>query len=108
MDSVRIFSAPWTREELVQRLKAGLKALRGEVPLVRAYLFGSWAKGRALPTSDIDLLLVYRGPRRKDLPRLAWRAFPGLPLELHAHTEEARALEKVLKAMLEGALPLLE
>jgi predicted nucleotidyltransferase len=59
----------------------------------QAWLFGSWAQGRALPGSDVDLLLVYRGAPRPDLHRLVRRAFPGLPVEPHAYTEkEAEAL----------------
>ena len=53
------------------------------------------------------LLLLYQGPRREDLHRLARKAFPGLPLELHAYTEEEAArLEAVLARMREGALRL--
>ena len=48
----------------------------------------SGARGQALPSSDADLLLVYRCARKADLHRLA-----GLSLELHAYTEEeAQAL----------------
>ncbi len=48
----------------------------------------SGARGQALPSSDADLLLVYRCARQADLHRLA-----GLSLELHAYTEEeAQAL----------------
>jgi hypothetical protein len=66
-------------------------------------------KGRALPGSDVDLLLVYRGTPRPDLHRLARKAFPGLPVELHAYTrDEAEALKPVLARMREGAIPLLE
>lgn len=107
MPSARIFYPEWTKEELLRRLREGLLALAREVPLKEAYLFGSWAQGRALPTSDVDLLLVYRGPRREDLHRLARRAFRGLPLELHAYTEEEAArLEGVLRGMRQGALAL--
>ncbi|MFN4231983.1 nucleotidyltransferase domain-containing protein [Thermus sp.] len=82
--------------------------LREDVPLRQAYLFGSWATGRALPGSDVDLLLIYEGPAREDLHRLAWKAFKGLPVELHAYTEEeARALEPLLGRMLAQAIPLL-
>lgn len=107
MGSVKVFYPKWTREELLQRLRAGLEALAQEVPLEAAYLFGSWARGRALPGSDVDLLLIYRGPPREDLHRRARRAFPGLPLELHAYTqEETEALGPLLGRMLEGAIPL--
>lgn len=108
MPSVQVFYPPWNRETLLERLRRGLEALAREVPLEAAYLFGSWARGRAVAGSDVDLLLLYRGPRREDLHRLARRVFPGLPLELHAYTlEEAQALGPVLARMLQGAVPLM-
>ncbi|WP_038069834.1 nucleotidyltransferase domain-containing protein [Thermus scotoductus] len=107
MPTVKVFYPRWTREELLLRLEEGLKALEKEVPLLEAWLFGSWARGRASVGSDVDLLLLYRGPRREDLHRLARKAFPGLPLEPHAYTEEEAArLEAVLARMREGALRL--
>lgn len=106
---MKIFYPRWTREELLQRLRTGLRTLAQEVPLEEAYLFGSWARGQALPGSDVDLLLIYRGPLREDLHLRARRAFPGLPLELHAYTqEEKEILEPLLGRMLEGAILLWE
>lgn len=108
MPSVRVFFPPWTKEEILKRLREGLAVLQEEVPLRRAYLFGSWAAGRALPGSDVDVLLIYEGPSRQDLHRMARKAFGGLPVELHAYTEEeAKALEPLLRRMLAQAIPLL-
>ena len=88
MPTVKVFYPRWTREELLLRLEEGLKALEKEVPLLEA-------------------CLLYQGPRREALHRLARKAFPGLPLELHAYTEEEAArLEAVLARMREGALRL--
>ena len=43
----------------------------------KVYLFGSRAAGRARPDSDIDLLLLYSGPKAKrDVSREAHRLFP--------------------------------
>ena len=107
MPTVKVFYPRWTREELLLRLEEGLKALEKEVPLLEAWLFGSWARGRASVGSDVDLLLLYQGPRREDLHRLARKAFPGLPLGLRAYAEEEAArLEAVLARMREGALRL--
>ncbi|WP_243094737.1 nucleotidyltransferase domain-containing protein [Thermus thalpophilus] len=107
MDSVRVFYPKWTREELLRRLKEGVEALREEIPLLEAWLFGSWARGRALVGSDVDVLVIYRGARREDLHLLARRAFPGLPVELHAYAEEEAArLASVLERMRQGALRL--
>ena len=35
----------------------------------RAYLIGSWAKGKALPASDVDILVVCRELPRRALER---------------------------------------
>ena len=59
-----MFYPRWTREELLLRLEEGLKALEKEVPLLEAWLFGSWARGRASVGSDVDLLLLYQGGYR--------------------------------------------
>lgn len=57
----------------------------------------------------MDLLLIYHGPARRDLHRLARKAFKGLPVELHAYTvEEAEALKPLIKRMLAQAIPLLD
>jgi len=43
-------------EEILQRLRAGLPALKREFPLHRLALFGSMARGETLAGSDIDIL----------------------------------------------------
>ena len=44
------------REKILQRLRAGLPALKREFPLLRLALFGSMARGETLAGSDIDIL----------------------------------------------------
>ena len=44
------------REKILQRLRAGLPALKREFPLHRLALFGSMARGETLAGSDIDIL----------------------------------------------------
>jgi len=46
---------------LLRELKAGLTALYGE-RLARVVLFGSQARGDATEDSDVDVLVVLRGP----------------------------------------------
>ena len=67
---------------------------------------------KALAAASLEeVLRVWQGAgyyrRAEHLHRLARKAFPGLPLELHAYTEEEAArLEAVLARMREGALRL--
>jgi predicted nucleotidyltransferase len=44
------------RENILQRLRAGLPALKREFPLHGLALFGSMARGDTLAGSDIDIL----------------------------------------------------
>lgn len=57
--------APQRIYEIVNRLIEALEAAGYAVE--EAYLFGSWARGDWLETSDIDLVLVSR-----DFAKLAW------------------------------------
>lgn len=47
----------YTRAELLPRLAAAVSQLPN--PPAEAYLFGSYARDEATPTSDVDLLLLY-------------------------------------------------
>ncbi len=46
------------RSTVVERLRAVLPAILRPRPVVAAYLYGSFADGRVLPDSDIDIALV--------------------------------------------------
>src|SRR5215471_19512653 len=89
--SVKVFYPPWNREALLVRLREGVPALREVLPLVRAVLFGSYARGRQTVASDIDLLVVYAGAVRGDAYALVRRALALRRLEPHVYTEEEYA-----------------
>ena len=48
-------------QTILGELRSGLQLLYGE-RLLRVVLFGSHARGDAVPGSDIDVLVVLRGP----------------------------------------------
>jgi predicted nucleotidyltransferase len=76
----------------VSLLRKRLPLLAERLPLVRVVLFGSWAHGRQTVASDVDLLVVYRGPRRDDAFREI-KLTLGIPgLEPHVYTEEEATL----------------
>ena len=89
--SVRIF---WlNHEEVLRRLKGAVRRLlkdRKEVEEVR--LFGSFAEGRAIPGSDVDLLLVLSKADTPFLQRpqlyLDYFADIELPCDLFCYTRE--------------------
>jgi predicted nucleotidyltransferase len=47
---------------VVQQLKTRIALVLDKYPVAMAYLYGSMARGRPLPTSDIDIALVLTDP----------------------------------------------
>ncbi|MCS7240836.1 MAG: nucleotidyltransferase domain-containing protein [Candidatus Bipolaricaulota bacterium] len=90
-DSVRIFWPKLSREELLRILRERIPKLAERLPLVRVVLFGSYAQGTPGPGSDVDLLVVYRGPPREEAFELVWRILNIPRLEPHVYTEEEYA-----------------
>ena len=81
--------------ELLERLRTAVTEVLAAVPEVAAaYLYGSHARGKPLPTSDLDLALVLRTETGSDDPlfaeRLASRIASALdePIEVDAHLAE--------------------
>jgi len=62
--SVRVFYPKFSRESLIEAIRLSIPALIERLPLLLVILFGSYAKGRHTAASDVDLLVVYEGPRR--------------------------------------------
>ena len=48
----------YTKDEALAIIQAFLEKIRQELPIERAYLFGSYATGRNRDYSDIDLAIV--------------------------------------------------
>jgi predicted nucleotidyltransferase len=70
------------------------------LPLRLAVLFGSYARGNYTVASDIDLLLVYSGPKNEAAFALAKRTLAVPRLEPHVYTlEEYEALRPLLERM---------
>ena len=85
---MRIFWPELNREELIRRIRKGIKSVLNVLPITKVILFGSYARARHTAASDVDLLVVYRGPKRQDDYSICWEAL-GIPqLELHIYTEE--------------------
>lgn len=106
--SVKVFWPSHSRESLVAELRGGFRSLARQLPLQRAVLFGSWAKGRATALSDIDVLVVYGGPYRDDVSRRISESIPLRGLEAHVYSEsEAEQIAEVLDRMSRGGVDLL-
>jgi predicted nucleotidyltransferase len=59
MDAQHVAVAPPRFEEVVARLRAGLPEIVTSYPIMLAYLHGSVAEGRATPSSDVDVALIF-------------------------------------------------
>lgn len=105
--SVRVFSPPFSREELVTLLRQRLPSLRTKLPLRRVVLFGSYASGRQTAASDVDLLVVYDGPPRADAFALVKRTLGIRRLEPHVYAlEESDRLSPTLERMVRDGIPI--
>jgi predicted nucleotidyltransferase len=106
--SVKVFWPSHSRESLIADLRDGIRTLARQLPLQRAILFGSWAKGRVTAFSDIDVLVVYEDPGRDDASHLISEAIPLRGLELHLYSaSEAELLSDVLQRMSRDGVDLL-
>ena len=105
--SVRVFYPELDTEELVKALTDKVKALRIMLPLARAVLFGSYARGDYTVASDVDVLLVYKGEPRDDAYALCKKILGIRGLEPHLYTEEEyRAMGDTVARMTKGGITL--
>ncbi|MGQ0568223.1 MAG: nucleotidyltransferase family protein [Armatimonadota bacterium] len=103
--SVQIFYPRWSREALVAHLTERLPRLATRLPLARAVLFGSYAKGTFTAASDIDLLIVYKGEPRADAYASVRRTLEVPRLEPHLYTlDEAAEQEDTIRRMEAGGV----
>lgn len=105
--SVKVFYPLYSREELIALLHARVLMLANKLSLHRVVLFGSWAKGRATAFSDVDLMVIYKGPPRDDAWEIVRTVIDLRALEPHIYTEEQAArLETILGRMMDGGVVL--
>lgn len=98
--SVRVYYPRHDRGQVVEAIAGGLAKLKQALPVKLLVLFGSYARGNYTVSSDIDLLVVYQGPRREEAYVLVRKAL-GIPgLEPHVYSQEEYAHSKeMLEAM---------
>lgn len=59
--SVQIFYPKYNRNSIIQILKNRVENLNEKLPLTLVVLFGSYAKGNYSVSSDVDLMVIYKG-----------------------------------------------
>lgn len=107
--SVRIFYPKFDKEELIQTLKKKMEELARKLPLSFAVLFGSYARGNHTVTSDVDILIVYRGKERKNAFATVKKTLDIFLLEPHVHSEnEYESLRRVIDRMIVDGVVLFE
>ncbi|MFN0070233.1 MAG: nucleotidyltransferase family protein [Chloroflexota bacterium] len=104
---MKVSYPPFSQQQLVERLREQLPTLAARLPLVRAVLFGSWAKGRATAFSDIDVLIVYADPHRDDAYKIVRQCFGLRGLEPHVYSEsQAMGISPTLDRMTRDGIDL--
>ncbi len=90
----------------MQKLEEKVAELSLLLPLKKVILFGSWARGNYTAASDVDLLVIYEGPKREDAFSLVVETLNIPRLEPHVYTEEefSRVGPGFRAAALEGLL----
>jgi predicted nucleotidyltransferase len=105
--SVRVFYRPLSRDDVLRILRERMPALQEKLPVRRAVLFGSYARGRHTIASDIDLLIVYEGEPREDAYKMVRRTMKIRRLEPHVYAEEEYAQVKAtVDRMIRDGIPL--
>ncbi len=105
--SVRVFSPAHGRDEVLARLRERVPDLAARLDLERVVLFGSYASGRYDPGSDVDVLVVHRGPTRVDAYAVVRDALDLEGLEPHViDLESFRRVERTWNRMVAGGVDL--
>jgi hypothetical protein len=91
----------------MQKLEEKLKDLARELPLSSVVLFGSYAQGNYTVASDVDVLVVYGGKKRKDAFSAVKKTLDIPLLEPHVYSEEEyEGLKEVIERMISGGVVL--
>lgn len=107
--SVRIFYPELNREQLLRRISEKLPELNQKIPLKFVVLFGSYAKGNYTVASDVDLLVVYEGPARKDAYMIVKKTIEIPRLEPHVYSlKEYEEMKETVTKMTQGGILLIK
>lgn len=106
--SVRVFYPNYDTEWLVQEIRKKLVELEEKISLSKVVLFGSFAKGSYTVASDVDLLVVYKGEKKKEDAYVIIKRVLGIArLEPHVYSEkEYEAVKGIINKMIEDGIVL--
>jgi hypothetical protein len=104
---VRVFYPRFSQKEVIERLRTRLGVLAESLPLTRAVLFGSYARGNFTVASDVDLLVIYQGEANPAAYALCKKILDLPGLEPHPFSAtECLNQEETLKRMMAGGVVL--
>ncbi|MEM2841877.1 MAG: nucleotidyltransferase domain-containing protein [Thermoproteota archaeon] len=86
-NTVKIYYPEFNLEELIERIKRGVEIILKSLPIETVILFGSYVEGKHTAASDVDLLIIYESPKRKNDYSVCWDAFKIPQLELFIYTK---------------------
>ncbi len=100
--SVQVFYPRFDKEMVIKHIENKMHELEKALPVCLVVLFGSYARGNYNVSSDIDLLVVYRGEEREDVYNKVKKIIGLSGLEPHVYTSKEyismkENIEKMIK-----------
>lgn len=86
--SVQVFYPRSDKERVIKHIEKKMPELKKALPVCMVVLFGSYAKGKYSVSSDIDLLVVYKGEKKVDAYNKVKKILALRGLEPHVYSEE--------------------
>ncbi|MGC8977360.1 MAG: nucleotidyltransferase domain-containing protein, partial [Candidatus Ratteibacteria bacterium] len=88
LSSVKFYYPRYDLKEIIKRVKEGVLNLKEIVKIKKIVLFGSYAKGNFTGRSDVDLLVIYKGRKRKDIYKVLKKNIQIFNLQIHSFNEK--------------------
>ncbi len=101
--SVQVFYPRFDKETVIEHIDKKMPELKKALPVCLVALFGSYARGNYSVSSDIDLLVVYRGEKKEDAYNKVKKIIDLHCLEPHVYTEkEYLSMKETIDKMIKG------
>jgi len=103
LNSVKVF---WLEQDkLIDKIRERAKILGEDKNVLKIILFGSLAEGKAIPGSDVDILIILKKDERNFVDRIGdWleKFSIDFPVEVFPYTEKELNNPVVIEAMKKG------
>jgi len=103
--SVRIFYPKYNKNSIIQKLKERIEYLNEKLPLTLVVLFGSYAKGNYSVSSDVDLMVIYKGEPKDEAYAIVKKTLSIPLLEPHVYSDgEYEILKETIDRMIKDGV----